>query len=569
MKRFLGLIAAAGISLLVAGSLQAQNRTFGAQSFIMDDGMSHFFTMSAPAGMTGPVTFQFPLPPAGATPGFVRVGTSAGQTLYWNGINLDWEPSSIITNNTNGNGTNVTITAPLIGAGATFTTVSATTFTGALTGHASLDLALTGGTLSGALNMGTHQINAVTDPTLAQDAATKNYVDNTTNAAVSGTVNAIPKFTAVHVLGNSALSDNAGTLSYTGNTILQPTVNQPLTIATANNPNGQSGALNLTTGAVGGGAGSGVSGDVNITTGNNGTAAAPGTINITGGASTSFGVPEHGGNVVIAGGASGDAVGGNVTLLGGNGIGNSAPGGSITLSSGLGFGGGANGTITLATLNTNIAINPGAANFVTTNGTFQGPFAGNGAALTNLTGGNITAGTITNTQINATAGIVASKLNDGGATAGQVLTAVGGGAPTWQASTSITPTYFNAYTTFVPFTIAVGGTVPTTTVAANAGFIPDLAGGFIAVTAGTYKVDYAVAHNEPGAFAITVNGVVAPNSQFGCATGTTIINGDAILTLAAGDLVRLINSPNSATAMTLSPVVLNTVVASLTAVRLQ
>lgn len=39
-------------------------------------------------------------------------------------------------------------------------------------------LSLTGGTLSGALNMGSNQINAVADPTSAQDAATKHYVDN-------------------------------------------------------------------------------------------------------------------------------------------------------------------------------------------------------------------------------------------------------------------------------------------------------------------------------------------------------------------------------------------------------
>ena len=38
-------------------------------------------------------------------------------------------------------------------------------------------LAKAGGTMAGAINMGSHQINAVSDPTLAQDAATKNYVD--------------------------------------------------------------------------------------------------------------------------------------------------------------------------------------------------------------------------------------------------------------------------------------------------------------------------------------------------------------------------------------------------------
>ncbi len=40
-----------------------------------------------------------------------------------------------------------------------------------------LQLALAGGTMTGALNMGSNLVNAVTDPSAAQDAATKNYVD--------------------------------------------------------------------------------------------------------------------------------------------------------------------------------------------------------------------------------------------------------------------------------------------------------------------------------------------------------------------------------------------------------
>lgn len=39
-------------------------------------------------------------------------------------------------------------------------------------------LNLTGGTMSGAINMGSNKVTSVTDPTSAQDAATKNYVDN-------------------------------------------------------------------------------------------------------------------------------------------------------------------------------------------------------------------------------------------------------------------------------------------------------------------------------------------------------------------------------------------------------
>ena len=40
-------------------------------------------------------------------------------------------------------------------------------------------LPLSGGTMTGVIDMGSHKITSVTDPTLAQDAATKNYVDTT------------------------------------------------------------------------------------------------------------------------------------------------------------------------------------------------------------------------------------------------------------------------------------------------------------------------------------------------------------------------------------------------------
>lgn len=41
--------------------------------------------------------------------------------------------------------------------------------------------------MSGALDMGTHQINNVVDPTLSDDAATKNYVDTEITSAITGT----------------------------------------------------------------------------------------------------------------------------------------------------------------------------------------------------------------------------------------------------------------------------------------------------------------------------------------------------------------------------------------------
>lgn len=49
-------------------------------------------------------------------------------------------------------------------------------------------LALAGGTMSGAIAMGTNQITGLGDPSLAQDAATKNYVDTTALLLAGGTM---------------------------------------------------------------------------------------------------------------------------------------------------------------------------------------------------------------------------------------------------------------------------------------------------------------------------------------------------------------------------------------------
>ena len=87
---------------------------------------------------------------------------------------------------------------------------------------------------------------------------------------------------------------------------------------------------------------------------------------------------------------------------------------------------------------------------------------------------------------------------------------------------------------------------------------------------GVYNVEYTVAKVESGAFALTVNGVEAAGSEFGCATGTVVIHGNDILSLTSGDVLKLIASPNNTTAVTmetLSPG--NTVEASLTAIRIQ
>ena len=73
-----------------------------------------------------------------------------------------------------------------------------------------LNLAKSGGTMSGAIAMGTNKITGMGDPTSAQDAATKNYIDvlfgSTTTAAASAAAAAISAGNAATSEGNAATS---------------------------------------------------------------------------------------------------------------------------------------------------------------------------------------------------------------------------------------------------------------------------------------------------------------------------------------------------------------------------
>ena len=72
-----------------------------------------------------------------------------------------------------------------------------------------LKLSLTGGTMSGAIAMGTNKITAVGDPTLAQDAATKAYTDSILGSATSAATSAAAAATSASNAATSA--SNAAT----------------------------------------------------------------------------------------------------------------------------------------------------------------------------------------------------------------------------------------------------------------------------------------------------------------------------------------------------------------------
>jgi hypothetical protein len=80
-------------------------------------------------------------------------------------------------------------------------------------------LAKTGGTMSGAIAMGTNKITGMGDPTNAQDAATKNYIDvlfgSTTSAAASAAAAALSASNALTSENNASSSASAASGSAT------------------------------------------------------------------------------------------------------------------------------------------------------------------------------------------------------------------------------------------------------------------------------------------------------------------------------------------------------------------
>jgi hypothetical protein len=90
--------------------------------------------------------------------------------------------------------------------------------------------------------------------------------------------------------------------------------------------------------------------------------------------------------------------------------------------------------------------------------------------------------------------------------------------------------------------LGAGLAVPFDSTGAISGFAHvDGDGGVTALVAGTYSVDFAVLNNG-GEFALFVNGVVVPGSNFVSFQTATQVSGHVIVTLAAADVLTLDNA---------------------------
>jgi hypothetical protein len=70
--------------------------------------------------------------------------------------------------------------------------------------------------------------------------------------------------------------------------------------------------------------------------------------------------------------------------------------------------------------------------------------------------------------------------------------------------------------------------------------------GIVVVTAGTYRVDFSASGTQVDQFALFDNGVAVLGTTYGSGAGTQQNNGQVIVTLAAGDVLTLVNHSSAA-----------------------
>lgn len=123
----------------------------------------------------------------------------------------------------------------------------------------------------------------------------------------------------------------------------------------------------------------------------------------------------------------------------------------------------------------------------------------------------------------------------------------GEGGPAGPAGTGVIGYFYN----LEPSVIAIEGDVSFSNNSVLAGFTHNAGQSEITITAsGMYEIAFSVTAVESNQFAIFVNGALLPGSVYGSGAGTQQNNGQAIATLAAGDIISLRNH-TSAAAVTL------------------
>ncbi len=72
-------------------------------------------------------------------------------------------------------------------------------------------------------------------------------------------------------------------------------------------------------------------------------------------------------------------------------------------------------------------------------------------------------------------------------------------------------------------------------------------------TPGVYLVRFVASVSEAGQLELTQNGTELPSTVYGRATGTSEITGQAILSVAAGDILTLRNPSGNSIALSFTP----------------
>jgi hypothetical protein len=259
-----GIYVAAAGAWVRAGDANTWNELVAAYTFIQsgtDNGNNGYICTISPGGTLGttPVTWaQF----SGAgqiTAGVgmyksgntLNVGTASASRIVVNTDDIDLAITGVtastyksVTVDAYGRVTGGTNPTTLAGFGITdaYTTSQVDT-------ALALKLNLTGGTMSGVIAMGANKITGLADPTLAQDAATKNYIDtifgSTTTAAASAAAAASSASAAASSASSASSSATAAAGSATSAAASYTTFNNQYLGSKASDPstNNTGGAL--------------------------------------------------------------------------------------------------------------------------------------------------------------------------------------------------------------------------------------------------------------------------------------------------------------------------------------